>query len=1701
MTENYPTSIDSYSTKVDNVTDVLADHVNTLQVGVLALQTTVGITSSADTNSLDYILRTHVASTANPHSVTKAQVGLGNVEDTDLSTWAGSTNLTTLGTIVTGVWNGTAIGWTYVDKTGSDLADLDTKSHTSLTDIGTNTHAQIDTHISNTSNPHSVTLEQARTANNTLSGNINANSYKITNLATPSSGTDSVNKDYVDNLIQGLEWQDSVDSFVNFVTSEPAGPTTGDRYINTTTGTSSGTSQSVTEDYIYEWNGSTWTEIVPNEGFALWVDDLDRVYLYNGSSWIVFGGIVNHNALSGLQGGTTDEYYHLTSAQHTDLTDAGDSALHYHSTDRARANHTGTQTASTISDFDTEVSNNTDVAANTVHRTSDGTDHTYIDQDYRITALPEWAGVALTDSLSNPSYKEGLMFYDDTKKSISYFNDESDVTVNLGQEVLIKVYNDSGATITKGSVVYPTGVDAGTDLATIGLADASEKDKCRLIGMATHDIENNSVGYVTRIGDVGGLNTTGLSGVLYLSATTPGAYTMTQPDDGAFVTTVGAVGKVDGSEGTIVVDPVISHITVEVTDTNGFPSDQRTGTTISFVDGTRTFTIAPTGSDFHYYILGDKYEKTSSEDVVITDVSGCHLIYYDGSTLTSLATPTDAQFDEIIRTKCLVAIVYWNATDSLHQILNDERHGISMSPETHSYLHFTRGSQYLSGLAIGDIVIGNGSLDSHAQFSNSSGFVTDEDLLTSIDAVASTTGLTYLYRSGSSGYWTSATNAGFSFPVSATPLPQYNEFTGATYQLTEITSGNYMLLHIFASNDTGDKLFSIIGDTDYSTITAASIGAESEIGRILAGLPVPEFVAIASIIIEGKTAFTNSVQARIVQTTLGDDYIDWRTTELTAGTTATNHNNLAGLELAESTVTWGHIDDQAQTLAGIKTFSNFPITPSSAPTTDYQVANKKYVDDNAISSPLTTKGDLFGYSTVDARIPIGTDDYVLTADSTEALGVAWKANPAGFTDPMTTRGDIIIRNSSNVTDRLAIGTTGQVLTTDGTDISWGNAGTGTVSSVAAGNGLDFTTITTTGSVTLGTPSTLTNATTNAVTSTSHTHDITTANLTETTSSVLTITGGTDCLLGSGTTIEVDQADTSNDGYLSSTDWNTFNGKQDSLTFGIADTNAVQIDSASVADNEYARFTASGLESRSVTELRSDINVEDGADVTDATNVAASGAIMETLANAKGDIIAATANDTVTRLAVGTDTYVLTADSGEATGMKWAAAGSGSGDVVGPGSSTDEAIARFDSTTGKLLQNSQYTTISDTGTITITPNGTNKGIYVNQANAEYGIHVNSSNVGSSDPCIRTDSINQPGAYFLNPSTNTAKLADNAASLTGSNYFYRNLPSASTGGSVVFIEQDNASDDQPGIKIQQDGTAVALEIDQNTTYGDIQLTNRGAAPSSGTEGQIGYYNDSLYLRTSSSWVTVAGTGLVDPMTTRGDIIIRNSSNVTDRLAVGTNGQVLTTDGTDVSWGSAGTGTVTSVSAGDGLDFTTITATGSVTMGTPGSITDSSTNAVTATSHTHAVDEASLTQKGIIEVATQAEVDTGTDTLRSVSPDTFENASKWDDKADDELTLNDQTGTTYTLVAGDQSKLVTLSNASDITMTVPPNSSVAFPTGTQILLYNKGAGQVTVAQGSGVTVNTSATLLLRAQYSMATLIKIATDTWILSGDLEAA
>ena len=153
----------------------------------------------------------------------------------------------------------------------------------------------------------------------------------------------------------------------------------------------------------------------------------------------------------------------------------------------------------------------------------------------------------------------------------------------------------------------------------------------------------------------------------------------------------------------------------------------------------------------------------------------------------------------------------------------------------------------------------------------------------------------------------------------------------------------------------------------------------------------------------------------------------------------------------------------------------------------------------------------------------------------------------------------------------------------------------------------------------------------------------------------------------------------------------------------------------------------------------------------------------------------------------------------------------------------------------------------------------------------------------------------------------------------------------------------------------------------------------------------------------------------------------------------------------------GTVTSITAGTGLSGGTITTTGTIA----------------------------------IDTATTADLTTA---------QTLTNKTLTDPKIN--LAINAQTGTTYTFVLADNGKVVTASNASAITITIPPISSVAYATGAQLNVIQKGAGQVTFAQGSGVTIrSTGATATapkLRAQYSSATCIHEGSDVWYVVGDI---
>ena len=149
---------------------------------------------------------------------------------------------------------------------------------------------------------------------------------------------------------------------------------------------------------------------------------------------------------------------------------------------------------------------------------------------------------------ASQAHSEGRMYYDSDVDTFVMYNAEADIALNVGEENWVFVRNGTGSTITDGQVVYFSGATGGRPNIILAKADAAATSL--VAGLATHDIENNTDGYVTVFGVVrGAVNTTGLSGgdPLYLSAATAGALTTTPPTPPNFIVMVAKVMTVSGN--------------------------------------------------------------------------------------------------------------------------------------------------------------------------------------------------------------------------------------------------------------------------------------------------------------------------------------------------------------------------------------------------------------------------------------------------------------------------------------------------------------------------------------------------------------------------------------------------------------------------------------------------------------------------------------------------------------------------------------------------------------------------------------------------------------------------------------------------------------------------------------------------------------------------------------------------------------------------------------------------------------------------------------------------------------------------------------------------------------------------------------------------------------------------------------------------
>jgi len=233
-----------------------------------------------------------------------------------------------------------------------------------------------------------------------------------------------------------------------------------------------------------------------------------------------------------------------------------------------------------------------------------------------------------TEGVSNPAHKEGLVFYDSAKDALSYYNDDPDVTVNLGQELLIKVYNNNGQTILNGEVVRLDGGIVG-GVPTVLMAQSDTVSNANSIGVATHDIEVGTTGYATAWGTVGDVDTSSFTpgDTLFISETVAGELTNTEQ---GILKPVAQVLVSDASVGVILVSqkPII-NITAIGQMTGGFSESQSISTTpapLAVYTGTpfeKNVTVNLTGADpFEAEMLPASIGATGFYDVSFSVAMG-----------------------------------------------------------------------------------------------------------------------------------------------------------------------------------------------------------------------------------------------------------------------------------------------------------------------------------------------------------------------------------------------------------------------------------------------------------------------------------------------------------------------------------------------------------------------------------------------------------------------------------------------------------------------------------------------------------------------------------------------------------------------------------------------------------------------------------------------------------------------------------------------------------------------------------------------------------------------------------------------------------------------------------------------------------------------------------------------------------------------
>lgn len=318
----------------------------------------------------------------------------------------------------------------------------------------------------------------------------------------------------------------------------------------------------------------------------------------------------------------------------------------------------------------------------------------------------------------------------------------------------------------------------------------------------------------------------------------------------------------------------------------------RTATTISFTEGTRTFTVTPVSGSWTFYNKGTLYTVSATKTIQIADTSGARFIRINPSTLNLEDGGSVPDFTNDV----VLAYIYWNATTQKCIILGDERHGSKRDTTWHSNQHLNVGTIWRTGGALG-YTLNNAStvsLDVGTPLN-----IADEDLLHQITHSASPTSdyqqilntaasLEVLYLSGT--VYASTTQSTTPW-VAGTSLARYNLITGGSGSLVDASEGNYVTYWLLATNDTRRPVKLVLGRQSHATLDAAYAEDFTEYG-----LSFAEQVFMYQIVVQTSASYTANAAKIVIAA------VRRVLTKLASSATslpATQHNQLTGRDIAD----------------------------------------------------------------------------------------------------------------------------------------------------------------------------------------------------------------------------------------------------------------------------------------------------------------------------------------------------------------------------------------------------------------------------------------------------------------------------------------------------------------------------------------------------------------------------------------------------------------------------------------------------------------------------------------------------------------------------------------------------------------------------------------------------------------------------------